>query len=200
MATASQRRRTLPGHRAGFTVIEMMVVVAIIAILVGLLVPVVGGVREKAKIKATQTLIEGISTALNRYLTDFDDYPKSNVEGNDLGLEAEPDSLYRYLCGEDGKGIAKKTGSIVRQIEPYFTPPSENVRREGKNVYIVDPWLQRISYLNCKQYTDQRRVDPNYIDDGKCHNPTSFDIWSTGPDRKKDDPAKPPGDDINNWR
>ena len=51
----------------------------------------------------TRTLVDGLGAALERYYSDFDDFPPSTV--SDLGDTAEEDSLYKYLCGPDGQGI-----------------------------------------------------------------------------------------------
>jgi len=60
----------------GFTLVEMLVVIGIIAILVTILVPVVTGVREKAKEAAVQKYLASIETALASYATAHDgNYP-----------------------------------------------------------------------------------------------------------------------------
>ena len=53
--------------RRGFTMIELMVVIAIIALLVAILVPAIGAVREKAKITATHAQFSALDTGLEMY-------------------------------------------------------------------------------------------------------------------------------------
>lgn len=68
--------------RAGFTLIELMVVIVILGMLVALVGPRLIGQTDKAKVAAARTQIENFSMALNLYKLDFGSYPKS-AEGLD---------------------------------------------------------------------------------------------------------------------
>jgi general secretion pathway protein G len=64
-------------HRkqAGFTLIELMVVVVIIAILAGLVIPRFMGETDKAKQAKTKMQIESLESALKMYKLDNGSYP-----------------------------------------------------------------------------------------------------------------------------
>ena len=64
---------------AGFTLIEMMVVVAIIAILVSILVPNFIRARAQAQTAACEANLKEIATALELFETDNDRYPNSGT-------------------------------------------------------------------------------------------------------------------------
>ncbi|HTU82068.1 MAG TPA: prepilin-type N-terminal cleavage/methylation domain-containing protein, partial [Candidatus Acidoferrales bacterium] len=65
------------GSQRGFTLIEMMIVVAIIAILASILVPNFVRARAQAQTAACEANIKEIATALELYETDNDQYPDS---------------------------------------------------------------------------------------------------------------------------
>ncbi len=62
-----------------FTFIELLVIVAITAILVGLLLPVLARGRERAHEIACLSNLKNISLGLEMYLTEYGKYPKGNL-------------------------------------------------------------------------------------------------------------------------
>ena len=77
-------RSARPASRAaGFTLIEIMVVVVILGILGALIVPNVIGRPDQAKVEAAKSDLRAISTALEMYRMDNGNYPSS-----DQGLDA----------------------------------------------------------------------------------------------------------------
>ncbi len=50
-----------------FTLIEIMTVIAIIAILSGILFPVLGTIQERSKVSETQTIVVGVKTAIDMF-------------------------------------------------------------------------------------------------------------------------------------
>lgn len=187
--------------RPGFTMVELLIVVVIIGILISLLLPVIGNIREKARKTASRALIDGLSAALERYHIDFDEYPPSTLP--DLGDPGSPqiDSLFRYLCGPEGKGITKTTGSKKRLIEPYINVPPEFIKRVEDRYVIVDSWGTDIVFLNSKAYVDMFAGGNinKILKEDKVMNPTAFDIFSKGPDRMRDPDPRNLVDDVTNW-
>ncbi len=79
---------------SGFTLTELLVVIGIIAILVGILFPVIGRVRRAAYVADTQNEISQLANACNQYYSTFNAYPgpfsndqtATGVVGKSLGV------------------------------------------------------------------------------------------------------------------
>ena len=69
--------------RVGFTLVEILLVIAIIGILAGVFIFTIGGTQDKAKRDTSVFLIEQVGTAMERYKLDIGDYPGDDVEGLD---------------------------------------------------------------------------------------------------------------------
>ena len=71
----------------GFTLIELMIVIAIIAILAAILIPNFIRARAEAQYSACESNIKNIATALNMYSTDWNgSYPTVSGDTSDQGL------------------------------------------------------------------------------------------------------------------
>lgn len=80
----SSRRMISPRDgEAGFTLVEMLVVITIIGLIVGLVGPRVLNYLAQAKVKTARIQIESLSAALDLYYLDNGRYPQTNE-----GLEA----------------------------------------------------------------------------------------------------------------
>jgi prepilin-type N-terminal cleavage/methylation domain-containing protein len=101
----------------GFTLVELLVVIAIIAILAGLILPVIGRVKTKAKISATRVEMKNMESAMAAYETDLKRLPASN-EAYAQASVANPD----FTFGTAGLGLS---GLAVTNSSPYEANNSE---------------------------------------------------------------------------
>ena len=153
-------------RRAGFTVLEMLVVIGLIIFMIAFLGYMLVNANKTAKIRATQALMQSITISLGTYQSMNGALPPDTGFGLPVGNNKNYDagSLYRYLS------LSAKTGQGL----PLHVP-TENLRNYTDPLYgpskmIVDAWGNPIGYIG-----DPRRV---------IHNQGGFDIFSSGPDKK----------------
>jgi len=84
-----------------FTLIELIVVIAIIGILAGLVLPVIGAVNKKKQISLAQTQLKDIENAIEGYKTKLGFYPPDNTNN------VVQNQLYFELLGTTNDGVGK---------------------------------------------------------------------------------------------
>ena len=108
-----------------FTLIELLIVIAIIAILAGMLLPALNSARSKARSIQCLNNLKGIGTALSQYTTDYNGYgPKHNAN---IGTGGKwEDMLLPYVSnkpvGDMASFVDKKDTNLYRPI-PIFRCP-----------------------------------------------------------------------------
>ncbi len=68
----------------GFTLVELMVVIIILAVLTGIAIPSYLALRNRARIQATRSELQNIATALEMYAADNDTYPPAATWAADI--------------------------------------------------------------------------------------------------------------------
>ena len=97
--------------RKGFTLVELLVVVAIIAILAGLGLAVAGRAKDRANQATASAAISKLGNAIDLYFDKYDELPLS--EGESTDVEKQTDSeLMNILCGVES----------ARDQNPFLTP------------------------------------------------------------------------------
>lgn len=177
-------------YNAAFTLIELIVVIAIIIILAGLVLSTVGYVQKKAARSRAETEIAAMSAACESYKADNGIYPRGPAADTTIGTITIPanvtDSLdpkrrgnptdtttpnysqaslylYTQLSG-DSNGSRSPGGKSYMEFKPKMLLPSGG---SGTVTAISDP------FGNSYGYSTANQADPT-----KGYNPT-FDLWST---------------------
>src|SRR4030042_1519088 len=81
----------------GFTMAEILVVIAIVAVMLGLLMPALGQIKELAREAKQKAQITSIEMGIELYKNDFGDYPPSHT-GDPNGNTCSGAIPYSY-CG-----------------------------------------------------------------------------------------------------
>ncbi len=112
------KRNRKPNRRsAGFTLVEVLVVMAILVLLAGLVAPRILGSKKKANIQSVTTQIGAIKHALERYALDMDTFPTT-----EQGLEAlieEPEADEESSGGSKSKWDGSYLNSDELPTDPW---------------------------------------------------------------------------------
>ncbi|MCH7527856.1 MAG: prepilin-type N-terminal cleavage/methylation domain-containing protein, partial [Planctomycetes bacterium] len=150
----ARRRRHRPG---GFTIIELLVVVSIIALLIGLLLPSLQGARDQAKNVKTRALLSSISTGLEMFKGENEKqfrrsngYPSSEPGPDIHRFGEEPnlglDRIYgahwlpRMLLGKDLQGFVPR-GAVPPGLAPEFWYKPDPLGNEQGPLDRVGPYI-----------------------------------------------------------
>jgi len=171
----------------GFTLLELLTVVAIIIVLAGLILSGMGYAQQKAASERARAEIAALSLALESYKIDNGDYPRYlTADAEDSFTDtyqittgtAVPDGskvLYRGLVGDsDGDGKTDTNAKVYFQFKADML--STGTATPTDATHIIDPFGYAYGYST---YANKQTQDGATIAVGKGYNAT-FDLWSTG--------------------
>ena len=78
---------------SGFTLVEMLVVIAIVAILAGILLPVISRSKTKAKVASARIEMKGLEASIKSYKTDYQRFPVPQNYPRNLVGDASSDPI-----------------------------------------------------------------------------------------------------------
>jgi type IV pilus assembly protein PilA len=118
-------RERLVKDEAGFTLIELMVVVLIIAILIAIAIPTFLGARERAQDRAAQSNVRNGLTAEKVYYTDSEEYTTNATSLGDIEPSltfaaavsaTDPSVLDVEVCGTSNEAVALSAQSASQTV------------------------------------------------------------------------------------
>ena len=130
--------------RRGFTIVELLTVMAIITLLIGLLVPSLTAVRRFAKETRQRAEFASIEAALMTFRNDYGDYPPStdgsNIDGIDFHGYSGSQRLTEALVGWDLMGFHPRSDFTYNGTridgEPVYDTDNPDLMGERRSRYL----------------------------------------------------------------
>ena len=127
--TKGRAVRCVSRRRTGFTLVELLTVVAIITLLIGILVPTLSRARQQAKATATRAILKSIGAGLDLFKNENpkecrggEGYPNSAMRDDPTEREEQwifgAQWLVRYLMGKDLHGYAPRRNVPRDLLDP----------------------------------------------------------------------------------
>ena len=192
---------------SAFTLIEMLTVMAVIAILASLIVAVNAFAHKKAALLRADGEIKSMASACENYKADFGSYPRDTESGSDTdSLDPRTDGnpttssyekanivLYKTLSGDAKQGTDATTPAVKTDVpdgkpetKGYFDFRPDQLRRttSGDIRFIQDPFGNPYGFSTAgaaaeEKFREKVQTDPSVQRTLKGFSP-NFDLWSTG--------------------
>ncbi|MEM9446652.1 MAG: type II secretion system protein [Verrucomicrobiota bacterium] len=178
--------------RSGFTLVELLVVMTIVAILMGLAIPGVGIAFEAAKKAQAGVVVNQLKVAMTNYKTEYGRWPVYALQNPEPDEILEAGMLYYMLTGTEEKSKQMDNPRRIPFMEFNLKdlrqgPPDANnvrppVNPEDADTF-VDPWNREYLMVFDLDYDNRVLVpslNPNLEEDVYMN--TSMAFWSTGAD------------------
>jgi prepilin-type N-terminal cleavage/methylation domain-containing protein len=179
---SSEDRRTVPATRSraraeGFTLVELLIVIAIIGLLSALVTGAVAKVKDQAKVTETKSAITTFGNALAVFFSDKSYYPGYDVKTDEDELEefnAFPVLFTTLYSGKKNyiDDINYKSLVIMDyDTDTYVEALTDDIEDKDVEKFYLDSYGAPIYYRENKQKKPQDWMIKK----------SSFDLWSIGP-------------------
>lgn len=174
-------------RQRAFTIIELLVVMAVIIVLAGLILGTSGYVQKKGARSRAEAEIAAISAACESYKADNGTYPNSastnqldptTAPGDFSAYVAADRTLYQSLSG-DVDGQQTTTADDGKNYIATLLKPNSLATPAGQIPYFKDPFGNPYGYSTMKASGGANGYNP------------TFDLWSTA--------NASPSNDQNQW-
>lgn len=203
---------------SGFSLLEILIVIAIITLLASFLIPNIFGSQKKAQINATRADIAKIKGMLEQYRTKWGDYPLTVIPGFTDANKINQGIETLVACLAD----TTRGGPFIEWEEKRYTNYDNDISSRQNLTWlfgdaqlreIVDFWGSPFVYFHSRDYDNPGQYSLYSLKKGSdsqefsaspqrssvtktFHNPYEYQLWSIGPDGENQNGL---GDDIGNW-
>ena len=178
----------------GYTLVELLVVMAIIGTLAGISVPLVNGFLKKGRVSNAKVVISSLQRGYTDYYNDYNRYPSSrNPSSRGGGVGLDEDGV--PFDSQEGTEIAAVGMGLDEEQNPkkknYLSSLPSTDKRSMRGLYynnqpnspditIISPWGKPYFIQFDQNYDGE--INPTILRSNKVINDTPIVLWTHGPD------------------
>jgi prepilin-type N-terminal cleavage/methylation domain-containing protein len=122
---------------AGFTLVELMIVVAVLGILAAIALPEFSNHTQKAKESAAKENLHIFRDATQRYALQHNDVPPGYINGNTSANPVWPFAIAQLIRSTNKLGIASDIGTQSFPLGPYIRKIPQNPFNNKTTVSVI---------------------------------------------------------------
>jgi prepilin-type N-terminal cleavage/methylation domain-containing protein len=180
----------------GFTLIEMLVVIAVILLLMGFILPALSSARQRRLVLLATSEVKQIAAAATAYFDRFHMYPPDTepfLTGNNKEVTTpDPEAIYKYL----GRKIIDKNTGV--EYGPFLQLKLDFLKGPNQMTY-MDPW-NKPYHMDCIHSMIDKNTGEVTVygepypsggsADDQANRAVEVKVWSNGPDGDEVDGSK----------
>ena len=178
-------------QRRGFTLVEILVVIAIIAVLAAIIIPAAGGALQAAKKRRAMVEMNSIKTAISDFLRDhrYMPWPATTVQGRKIWVGAD-----QWANTIEAQVPIMEILIVTNAMRKSYLQIPEKSRPDAATLAFVDPWGQPYQIgldrnLDGQMETKLVWTHPKDADSPSWNNKKVFEkvlVYSPGPPHPAD--------------
>ena len=167
----------------GFTIVELLIVIVVIAVLAAVSVVAYRGVQQKAAVSSIDHMLSQASMGLETYKVEGGTYP---IQLSDINIQNESGIIYDYTAAGGNFCISAKRDEVVRAIQAPGTPPASGTCEAAMNRWSL-PANGAVVYdevantLTLNAALSGSAVYPLVDNNGKTSMKISYEVFATQP-------------------
>lgn len=185
---------------AGFTLIEMLVVITIIGVLAGIAFPVFSAVTERARKTQVKAMVKDLLVAIKGFQTEYGRYPSVGSGGGADDTTVLTDSGNQLISGLLGQNDGVNPKGIPFFESKLATNGRAGLISGGDSAFsLVDAWGTPFTVIMDTNY-DNKVDNPNPSSDSAVL-PMGVAVFSNGADQLVEtwDNSRGKGENISSW-